>query len=61
MFKLFTTIFLLSFSSAIFAQTDTVVVAKADTIRIGGFKIIKKKKNNDIEITMGRNTRQCKY
>lgn len=43
MFKLFTTIFLLSFSSAIFPQTVTAVVKKADTIRIGGFKIIKKK------------------
>ncbi len=60
MFKLFTTIFLLSFSSALFAQTDSAVVAKADTIRIGGFKIIKKNKNNDVEITMGRNTRQRK-
>jgi len=28
MFKLFTTIFLLSFSSSLFAQTDTVVEIK---------------------------------
>lgn len=57
--KLFTTILFIGTIFSVTAQTDTIAV-KQDTIRLGGFRVIKKKKGNEIDITMGRTSRQRK-
>jgi hypothetical protein len=44
MLKVFTTTILLFISFSLLAQTDTTATTTADTIRLGSFKIIKKKK-----------------
>ncbi|MEI9957927.1 MAG: hypothetical protein WDM90_16865 [Ferruginibacter sp.] len=53
--QLFTFLAAVIICSAATAQTDSTKKAKSDTIRIGSIVIVKNgKKNNDVNITMGR-------
>lgn len=59
MHKLITTILFIGTVFSVTAQTDTIAV-KQDTIRFGGFRVITKKKGKDVDIVMGRTSKQRK-
>ncbi|MBP6430296.1 MAG: hypothetical protein KA319_00840 [Ferruginibacter sp.] len=57
--KLITTILFIGTIFSASAQTDTIIVNQ-DTIRLGGFRVITKEKGKEVDIVMGRTSKQRK-